>query len=227
MTTINIQTVRDEFCHFLRYSDVLTTSIRGVTRDSTEGYTVGAGGEATHTFGHNPVRNFKVLTVNGTAKYYLRDYTVNWTTGVLTWNSALVNNDVVVVTYDYGNGDKIYPDLPRDDLTLSSYPRIGLQLTSISTEPLGIGGSTHTSDVLFTVFVLAPANKDSNISGGFGGLSDLEECHRLVRDAIRTGAKSFYTFPWIYPSGLGPLFKGFNDKVLQQSADYQIKFRIE
>lgn len=227
MTTMNIQNVRDELCQFLRYSDVLSTSVRGVTR-TTGTYTVGVGGEATHTFtGYTPVRDFKVLTVDGSSKYYLRDYTIVWNTGVLTWNTALTAGQVVVYQVDWGSGDKIFPDLPRDDLTLTSFPRIGIQLVSVSTDPIGLGGATHISDLLFSIMSYVPVNKDTAIAGGLGGLTDLEEIQRLMRAAIRANAKSFYSFNWITPVSVGPLIKGTNSKVMSQSQDFEIKFKIE
>jgi hypothetical protein len=161
------------------------------------------------------------------SKYYLRDFTVNWTTGVLTWNSALLENDNVSIQYDYGSGDKIYPDFPRDDLTLTSFPRVGIGLTSITTEPLGLGGTNHISDMLITIMVYVPVNKDSAVAGGFGGLADLEETHRLIRNAIRNSAKTFYTFNWITPSGVSPLLQGQNNKLLGQSSDFRIRFTVE
>lgn len=230
MTTMNIQQMRDELCEFLRRSDVLSTTVRGVTR-TTSTYTVGAGGESTHTFtGNLPTRDFYSITVDGTAKYYLRDYTMNWTTGVLTWNTPLILNQVVAYSIDWSSastGDKIYPDLPRDDLSLTSFPRIGIELTSIATQPIGLGGSTHLSDLVFTIFVWVPANKDSNIAGGFGGLTDLETTMASIRSAIRTNAKLFYTFPWIYPRGTAPITKGPNGKVLQHSQDFFVRFKLE
>lgn len=227
MSTMNIQNIRDEICQFLRLSDILSTTVRGVTR-TTDTYTVGVAGEATHTFtAKTPVRDFKALAVNGTAKYWLRDYTINWATGVLTWNSALINNDVVTYSIDWGTGDKIYPDMPRDDLTLTSFPRIGIELTSIDSTPLGLGGGNHISDILITIIAWVPVNKDTNIAGGFGGLSDLEETMRLIRDAMRTYAKTFYTFPWITPRGTGPQIRGTNGKIIQQNADYLIRFKVE
>jgi hypothetical protein len=226
MATLDIQDLRDELSHFFRYSDVLSTSVRGVTR-RTEGYTVGVGGEATHTFSSVPIRDFKYITINAVNKYFLRDYTVNWTTGVVTWNVALVQNDVVATQYDYGSSDKIYPDMPRDDLSLTSFPRVGIELTSISTQPLGLGGAVHISDILVTVIVWSPVNKDTNIAGGFGGLTDLEDTMTLIRAAVRTNAKGFYTFPWIYPKGTAPITRGQNDKVMQHSQDFLIRFRIE
>ena len=99
---------------------------------------------------------------------------MNWNTGVLTWNSALVENDSVAYTVDYGDSDKIFPDLPRDDLfKLTSFPRIGIELISISTKPLGLGGESHISDILFTIAVWVSANKDSSVSSGIWGLKDL------------------------------------------------------
>lgn len=227
MTTINFQQIRDELCQFLRYSDVLSTTIRGITR-TTSSYTVGVGGEASHTFtGNTPVRDFKSLTVNSVAKYYLRDYTMNWNTGVLTWNTALIENDAVAYQIDWGSGDNIYPDLPRDDLYFSSFPRIGIEMVSVSTEPFGLGGMNHISDILLSIIVWVPVNKDSNVASSFGGLNDLESTNNLIREAIRSNAKSFYTFSWIYPKGKGPIIKGQNNKVMQISNDYLIRFKVE
>lgn len=227
MATIDLQNIRDELCEFLRRSDVLTTTVRGVTR-TTDTYTVGAGGEATHTFtGNTPVRDFYSITVDAAAKYYLRDFTMNWNTGVLTWNTPLTNGQVVIYSVDWGSSDKIFPDLPRDDLTLTSFPRIGIELTSINTEPLGLGGSTHMSDLLFTIMVFVSVNKDTNVAGGFGGLKDLEATIKAIRNVIRNNAKSFYTFSWITPQNISPLLKGKNGKILMQNSDFRIRFKVE
>lgn len=227
MTTMNLENIRDELCHFLRASNVLSTSARGVTA-KTETWTVGIAGEASHTLGFLPVRNFTAVTVNSVPLTYLRDYTANFSTGVITWVVPLVSTDAVSVSYVYGVGDKIYPDFPRDDISLrGSYPRIGIQITSVSTEPIGLGGMAHMSDILVTVMVIVPANKDSSTNGGMGGLADLEEIHRLVRNAVRTGAKSFYNFSWITVESQSPLMKGTNDILLMKSQDFRIKFLVE
>lgn len=227
MATMNVTQLREELCNFIRYSDVLSTTIRGVTR-VTSSYVVGVGGESSHTFtGNTPIRDIKTLTVNSVAKYYLRDYTLNFTTGALTWNTPLVETDTVAYVLDYGTGDKIYPDLPRDDLSLDSFPRIGIELTNISTNPLGLGGASHISDILITIILWLPVNKVSTVAGGFGGLNDAESTMKLIRDAIRTNAKSFYTFSWITPKGRGPVTKSTNNKLMQISSDFLIKYKIE
>jgi len=226
MSTTNYENIKEEISHFLRYSDVLSTTVRGVTR-TTEGYTVGVGGETTHTFTHPLIRDFVYVTVNAINKYFLRDYTFNPTTGVLTWNVALVQNDVVATQYDYGSGDKIYPDRPRDDLTLTSFPRIGIDIPTASTVPLGAGGTNFISDILITVFVWVPVGKDVNIAGGLGGTADLESVMTLIRTAIKGNAKGFYTVPWIYPKGRGPIIPGTNNKIMQMSGDFFARFVIE
>lgn len=226
ISTINLQNVRDEICQFLRRNDVLTTTVRGITRTASS-YAVGVGGETTHTFtGNIPTRDFRTLTVDGATMLFLRDYTMNWNTGALTWNTPLTNGQAVVYSIDWGTGDKIYPDLPRDDINLQSFPRVGIELTSITTNPIGLGGMTHLSDMLITIHVWAPVNKSAD-TANYGGLQDLEETHRLIREAFRTGAKTFTSFTYITPSGVNPLFKGKNDKLLGQSADYRVKFRFE
>lgn len=227
MTTINLQDLRDELSQFLRYSDVLTTSVRGVTR-TAGGYVVGLGGETTHTFtGFTPTRDFKFITVNAVNYYWLRNYTINWTTGVLTWNVPLVSGDSVAFQIDWGTGDKIFPDLPRDDLSLTSFPRIGIELTGMSTEPLGLGGANHISDIVVTVIVWASVNKDAAIAGGFGGLTDLENTMTSIRSVIRAAAKTFFTFNWISPKGTNPVTRSTNNKVMQHSQDFMIRFLVE
>jgi hypothetical protein len=226
MTTISIMDIRNELTHFLRNSDVFSIAVRGVTTASNETFTA-TNLQTVFTLAHIPVRNIRSLTVNSVAKYYLRDYNVNFNTGVVTLSSPCTTGWQVIFTYDYGSGDKIFPDFPREDLQLTSFPRIGIEMTSLSTEPLGLGGNNHISDMLFTVILAVPVNVDTAVSAGYGGLTAMEGTWNLIRNAIRTNAKSFYTFSWIYPKGTGPLFRGQNDKILQQTADFMIKWKIE
>jgi hypothetical protein len=222
MTTLSVMNIRNELAHFLRNSDVLSVAVRGVTTISSETF-VATSGQTVFSLAHYPVRNVRSLTVNGVAKYYVRDYTVDFSSGVVTLNTGASLGVSVIFSYDYGSSDKIFPDFPRDDLTLVSFPRIGVELTSMTTEPIGLGGANHLSTLLFTVIVAVPVNKDVDVAGGFGGLSDLEATMTLIRTAVSAGAKTFYSFPWISAQSMGPLLKGVNDKVLQQTCDFVIK----
>lgn len=225
MTTLNIQTLKNEIVHSLRNGDILSTTVRGVTT-RTDNFTATAG-QTQFTLTQTPVKNIRSLTVAAVAKYYLRDYTVAWSTGIVTLSTGATVGDAVAIQYDYGTGDKIYPDLPRDDLYLTSYPRVGLELTSITTTPLGLGGMVHMSDLLITIFAWMPANIDSAIASGTGGQTALSTLMYNIRNVIRTNAKTYYTFTFITPAGTGPLLKGEEDKLLMQSQDFQIRFVVE
>jgi hypothetical protein len=135
---------------------------------------------------------------------------------VTTYNSTIVVRDNKQV-FISGNSD----------LTLTSYPRVGIEILSSTTEPFGLGGMTHISDFLISIIVWVSANKDTNIASGYGGLSDLQTCIYSVRNALRTNAKSLYTIPFITPSTTGPLVKGNYNKVLQMNQDFNGRFKVE
>ena len=225
MTTMNLENVREELCVFLRNSNVLSTSVRGVTTASQN--VTATAGQTVITLSNLPVRNVRSLTVNAGPLKLFTDYSIVYNTGVITLVAPLVLNDAVVISYDYGSGDKIYPDLPRVDLTITSYPRIGLQAVSVATRELGLGGMSHLSDGIISAIVWAPANKDSNIAGGIGGTHDLNDLITSIRTLVRAGAKGFVSFPYISPTSVGPLIPSEDKKIIQLSIDFMIKFIVE
>lgn len=223
--TLSFKNIADEILMVLRNSDILSISVRGVTT-KTDSFTATAG-QTIFTLTNTRVKNVRTITKNSVAIKYLRDYTINFETGVLTLLSGATLNDSVSITYDYGASDKIYSDMPRDDLTLQSFPRISIELTSSNTNPLDLGGMSHLSDFLITIYLWVPANKESAIAGGIGGTQDIRYYLGLIRDAIRTNSKSFYSFNYITPFSTSPLIKGTNNKILQMSEDFKIKFVVE
>lgn len=220
--TFKLQQAREELTHFLRNLDVIPISVRGVTTD-TESLTGSAG--LTITLSNTIIRNIRSLEIDGVSKYLFRDYTVNWSTGIITLNVALTGGESIEVEYDYGGTEKIYPDMPRDDLTLSSYPRIGIELTSRTTNPFGLYGESWLSDFLMTIYVWNPANIDTYTQ--IGGTEDLMDIIETINQGIQDNAKNFYIFPFIYPMGNSPIIRGQNNKLIQCSIDCQIKFVVE
>ena len=226
MSTLNLKNLREEICNTLRSGDILSVAIRGVTT-TTDNFTATAG-QTTLSLTHTGVKNIRSLTVNTVAKMLFKDFTVAWATGVVTMLSALTLSDVVVVNYDYSStADRIYPDYPRDDLSLSSYPRVAIELTSMTTEPFGLGGMVHISDILLTVYAIVPADKDLAVASGYGGLKNLTTLCYNIRDNLRTNAKSLYICPYITPSTIGPIVPGTSDKLMQSSQDFRVRFRTE
>jgi len=229
MTAIDIEHIREELSHFLRNSDIFgatSTTIRGCAT-ITDSFTATAN-QTAFQLTKTSIRNIRGLTVQSVAKYLFRDFTYNGATGVVTLNTGATLSDAVVIQYDWGTGsDKIYPDFPRDDLSLASFPRVGIAITNLSTEPIGLGGMTHISDILITIFCLVPSNKATDVAGGFGATDSLSDLHSTIRSKMRLGAKGFFNFTWIVPMSMNPITKGQNNKIIMQGADYRARFVLE
>ena len=224
ITAINLNDVREEICCKLRNSDVLTVTIRGVTT-VTENST-GLLGQTTITPAHSTLKNVRSLTIDAVNKYFINDFTINFKTGVITLLSALSGGEAIVLNYDYGS-DKIFPDLIRDNLTLESFPRIGIKTVSMNSEPLGLGGVTNISDILISIYVWMPVNKVSTIAGGLGGNDDLELYMKTVRSTMLNNSKGFYSFPFIHPVGSTSIIPSTNNKIIQISQDFSARFKVE
>lgn len=225
MTTLNEANIYDEIGNVLKNSNIFTVAVRGVTT-ATDNFTATAG-QTQFTLTHAGVRNIRSVTVQSVSKNIIQDYNVDWSTGIVTLVASATLSDAVAIQYDYGTSDKIFPDFPRDDLTLTSYPRVGFGIISGTVVPYGLGGKTHMTEFMIDVICIVPANKDSTIASGFGGFYDLMSLTKNIRDAIRTNCKSFYTFPYITPISEGPVLPGRDGKLLQKNLGYLIKWKLE
>ena len=122
---MNIQNIKQEQVVFLRNQNILSTTVRGVTTASATGT---LSGTVTITIARTNVKNIRSVTVASVAKYLGTDYTVDYDHAsgcVITFGSN--QTGAYAVSHDYGS-DKIYPDFPRDDLTIDSYPRIAVDI---------------------------------------------------------------------------------------------------
>ena len=223
-TAISLKNVKREIVNELRNAGVLTTTQRNVT-NKTDNFTATAN-QTVFTLTYEP-RNIKTVTVDGNSKYYFLDYEFDAIAKTLTLYSGATVDDAVVINYDYGTtgagGDKIYPDYPREDLTLKSYPRIAVEVTNQNTEPLGLGASNWISDIIITIFVWVPADRVS----GVGGSDYLSGLTTSIREEMINRAKSFKLFKFIRPVSTTPIMKGPYEKILQQNQDSIIKFVVE
>lgn len=232
MTTFDSKNAREEIAITLKNGNLLSTSVRGVTT-TTDNFTA-TSSQTVFTLAHTPVRNIRSLTINSVSKTYLRHYTVNFTTGAVTLLTGATLNDPVAIQYDYGGTEKIFTDWPRDDITLSSFPRVSVMETSTATEPFALGGGVWLTDALFTIFIWLPVNHDTGFAGGLGGTADLETIKGLARSIMQTNEKLLVKVPYIYPTTSGPIIPAENfmnvggkGKVIQTSLDCKAKFIIE
>lgn len=226
MSYLNPELIREELTNFLRSSDVIPTVYRGVTGGSFSFTAVG--GELSIGL-TAPLKNVTSYSRASIVQKYGVDYTINSDYSAIVLTRALTTGDYCYGYYAYGPTDKIYPDNPRDDLSIQSYPRISIEVTSINSAPLGIGGTSLLTDVLVTITAYMSANKDKNdqTAGTYGGTKDLNNMIYAIRNSIMQNNKNFGTFPYIHALGVSPLLKSKNDRIIQMSSDFAIKFIVE
>lgn len=209
---MNIQNIKNEQVQFLRNQDVFTVGVRGVTTRTDTGTFAG---DSTYTLANAPttVKNVRSVT-RGTLLVYGTDYTVNFLTGVISFTSAQTGSYTII--YDNGS-DKIYPDFPRDDLTISSFPRIALDLLNVGMDNFGIGGSQFISNVAFTVVVY----DDST--------NDIDGYIQTIKDLYVNNAASFFYLKFIKPTLIGPTINSPDkgDEIMQKNLDLLGQFEVD
>ena len=218
MSHTDITKVKEELVVFLRNSDILTITQRGVTTVAAETFT-GTGASQVLTLAKGTVRNIRSLN-DGTARTAYNDYTPSYgvaTTITGTFASAGANN--ISVSYDYSTGtvEKIWPDYPFVETAIDSLPRIGLDIISDRTMPIGLGKPNWLSDSLISVKVYDKNTKliDSYIS--------------TIREKILANQILFYYFPVISVKSMGPMLpiEVAKKKCFEKSIDLEGRFRFE
>ncbi len=212
--TLNIQNIKQEQVVFLRNQDIFTTTQRGVTTANATGT---LSGTKVITISKATVKNIRSITVAAVTKNLGTDYTANYNHAsgcVITFGSNQTGD--YVVSHDYGT-DSIYPDFPRDDLSIDSYPRIAVDIMTVSTDAFGIGGSQFISDIIFTVVVYADDT------------DDIDGYIQAIKDAIRGNAKLFYYVNFVKPTITGPLIVSpdRSDEIMQRNTDFMAMFQEE
>jgi hypothetical protein len=120
------------------------------------------------------------------------------------------------VYYDYGS-DKIYPDFPRDDLAITSYPRIAMDILNVSTEAFGLGGKEFISNIAFTVIVYADST------------DELDTYIQAIRTAYLASSKSFYYMGFVKPTLIGPTIDspGKKSEIMSKNIDFLGMFEVD
>lgn len=219
MSTIDYTAVRNEILRFVRNSDVLTVAERGVTTTTASGSLTAA---TSLLINVSNVKNIRSITIDAAPIVYGRDYTYNLDyndSGTIKCRIAFTasTTGAYVVTYDYGT-DKIFPDYPRSDLTIASFPRASIDISQTASDWGGFGGVLD-SKVYFTVV--------------FYGLGTdwVNAAVEAMRNAFITGYNDFYYFRTTRPVSIGPVVvsprEKTKDKVFQQNVDFVSEFNYE
>ncbi len=211
---MNIQNIKQEQVVFLRNQDVFSISERDVLTTTATGT---LSGTKVITISKTNVRNIRSITVAAVSKYVGIDYTVDYINAsgcVITFGANQTGD--YIVSHDYGT-DKIYPDFPRDDLTINSYPRIAMDILNVSIDAHGIGGSQFISNIAFTIVIYSD-NSD-----------DLDSYINTIKELYVTNAKEFYYMKFIKPTLIGPTINSPDkkDEIMQKNIDLLGMFEVD
>ena len=215
----DLRKLKQELLIFIRNSNILTFAQRGVTNVPAEVFVAAPGQTVYDVTNNTSIKNIRTITVDGVLNIFGIDYFVDYedtNPGRITWNVAFTGGETVSINYDYGT-DKIYSDFPRVDLSLKSYPRIGLKVYRSSTESFGIGGTAEIGSWFVRVGVW---DEDMRM---------VDDYLTLVRNAFMTGNKSFYYFQFIDPQETTELrvVGKRHDEIVAKSLLLKIPLQVE
>ena len=159
MGYISQDNLLNEFVNLLRNEDILSTSQRSVTT-TTNSFTSSVTGSETFVLDKTNAKNIRSVTYDGNTLTYVSDYTFDLDAYSVTLLNVVPGKDVVV-SFDYGTGDHVYPDFPRLDLTISSFPRIGFGIYGFTSSLAGFG-KVLKSNWRFDVRVYAKSTKQAD-----------------------------------------------------------------
>lgn len=208
----------EEMTVFLR-NNLTDPSSRGTAGSNV--FTAG-GASGNFTLSQVGVKNITSATVGGVAQAAYTDYTPNYQNASPTSNPTVTFSVVptsgaqVIINYKYGD-TWIYPDWPRTDLGLTSYPRVSADIINKRTEPFGIGGKCTLSDIMYSV--TAFADKSSTVDSIMTELGSI----------VTANTTTFYNFQAIYQSNMSPLLKEpeRHDKIVFRTMDFIVPSRVE
>lgn len=208
---INIKT---ELVVFFRNSDVISIGNRGVTTSQDTGT---FSSTSTYTLATNPtlVKNVRNITVGGSLLTFGTDYTVNYTSGLITFTAA--QTGAYVINYDQGSADAIYPDFPQPYLKLDNFPRIAADIISSRSDEMGIGASLTESEYTITIVCY---DKDQ---------SSVENMISAIKTSIMNNKKNFFYSKFITPTNVGPLLisEFGRNKIFQRNQDVEVRFNYD
>ena len=143
------------------------------------------------------------------------EYWVDYSTGVISFENVQIG--AYIILYDQGSTDKIYPDFPRDDLSISSYPRIAVDIIAGTSDAFGIGGASFITG--YGVSVVAFSYN----------VGDIETYIQSIRTAFINASNDFYNISFIKPTAMGPLIESpdRSSQILQRSQDFEIMFEVQ
>ena len=223
MTFLNLAEAKEELVIFLRNNDVLSTTVRGVTTDTDDTFS-GDDAETNFIISRTNVKNIRSLSIGADAQSLGTHYTVDYNydnSGTVACRITFLTapatgTDNITLSYDYGT-DKIYPDYPRDDLKITNYPRVAVDILGGDSAETVLGAGMLTTNLSFSIIVFDDSEK--NIDTIIG----------LIRTAFLNNKKNFFYLRFITIIGLGPTIPSPSrgDKISSRTVDLMAPLNIE
>ncbi len=214
MANTNFEDLEEELSTFFRNKDIISTTDRGAT---TLTDTLTSTGATTFTLSDTDgVRNIRYVTVEGSTQTMYRDLTPSYVEGTITF-TASTTGDEVVVNYDTAPSDKVYGDLPREDIDRLNYPRLMIKVLSGPTEEFALGGEANITDYFITTQMWS-----TSIIGLRKGVTS-------IRNNVLNNKKSFYHSPFVTVLNMGAMKEDFSrgDKIYTRAVDLTARFVVE
>lgn len=215
MATTNINNFNEELVVFFRNNDIFTITERGVT---TLTNTLTSTGAAAFTLTSSVgVRNIRYVTVAGSTQTMYRDLTPSYTNGTITFTVAPLTGTSVVVSYDNGKSDRIYPDKPREDIDRINYPRMSVKTLNSVTKEFALGAGSNITDYLINAQIWSTS------------IDRLNSAITTCRTKVLQNKKNFYHAPFITVTGNDSLQEDFTrgDKIYTRSVNLTARFAVE
>jgi len=155
MATINYNNILLELLNELRSADILSITERGLAT-KTDSFTA-AGGAQTFTLTETSCKNVRWVKQAGVSLSYGTDYAFTYSASknisAVVVSKSLTLGAKITISYDYGTGDKIYPDFARPYISISSFPRISFNYINGDTEVIAVDGVQAFSPLMqFTIY---------------------------------------------------------------------------
>lgn len=210
----------EELVFFIRNSDILTTTERGVTTTPEAGTFAS---DSTHLINDPQIKNIRSIIVASETLAFGVDYTYDTDfddvgTKKTKITFTVAQTGAYTISYDTGT-DKIFPDFPKSGLSLSSYPRIAVDMISTASTPLGFGNKKVAiiTDILFTTVAYANKTKKVRLL-----IAD-------IKSKIMNAQTDFFYFKITLPQGEGRIQISNNTKneIFQSNLDFISTTNVE
>lgn len=216
-TVIDYNEIKEELVVFLRNADIFTITQRNVTTTTDTGTFSSAN---THLINVANIKNIRSIVVGVSTLTFGTDYTVDYdysdTTIKTKITFTVAQTGAYVITYDYGS-DIIFPEFPRVDLSVTSFPRLAVEIIGDSSEENELSGDSKDTNITFTISVYDSNNKN------------IDTKLKTIREKLLENQKGFYNLRYVQRLTTGPrvYFGEVRNNIKVRNIDYIAPHNIE